>query len=108
MFFVGIVVFGQQKEDLLQEFEDERKEKTLRLKKHVIANLRTFKLKGGTGSFPCVPTGPNPSDTCPTYDGYTCPEPCDPDTTREDKVTSPLNTCDPIENGGLQTGPGCP
>lgn len=85
------------------------KKKPLSLKKHVIANLRTFKLKGGTASFPCVPTGPNPSETCLTYDGYTCPiDVCDPDTTRTYKITTPQNPCDPDGDGGIQSGAGCP
>lgn len=68
------------------------KKKNLKLKKSIIANLRTYTIKGGTGSNPCVPTGPNPSHTCQTYDGYTCPLPCYPDT-RTQEMTQPDNPC---------------
>lgn len=90
------------------------KKKSLRLKKYVVANLRTYTLKGGTvGSNPCVPTGPNPSQTCPTID-LTCPVGCDPDT-RTVGMTQPENPCTCADNGdgpdgkeGLNSGPGCP
>ncbi|MGH1386553.1 hypothetical protein [Kordia sp.] len=83
------------------------KKKPLRLRKYVVANLRAYTLKGGTASFPCVPTGPNPSDTCPTHE-HTCPVTCDPETTDTYKITSPKNPCNPENGGGFQTGPVCP
>ncbi|MFK7747517.1 MAG: hypothetical protein AB8B65_03950 [Kordia sp.] len=46
--------------------------KVLKFRKFKIANLQVHSVSGGTNSNPCVPTGPLPSDGCPTIDDHTC------------------------------------
>lgn len=84
------------------------KKKSLRLKKHVIANLRRFTIHGGGRTNPCNPTDTdtNPSDACPTEDVND--ETCNSNTTKTNIVTTPENPCDPLNNTVLMTGPRCP
>jgi len=85
------------------------KKKSLKLKKHVIANLRSFTITGGALTNPCRPEDTNtvPSEVCNTMNknDYTCNDECNSITTRTNKATSPEYPCNDTV---LNTGPDCP